>query len=113
MRAQRRAIPAAIDCRENRRPHHRQENGREDRMHKNYGKFCWYELMTTDVPAPERSCADVVGWSMRDSGMEGMKYILAYAGDAQAAGICEIPAEAEGMPPVWTGYIFTDRIEAT
>ena len=53
-------------------------------MHKNYGTFCWYELMTTDVPAAERFYVDVVGWSMRDSGMDGMKYTLAYAGDAQA-----------------------------
>ena len=82
-------------------------------MHDTYGKFCWDELMTTDVPAAERFYADVVGWSMRDSGMEGVRYTLAHAGDVQAAGICEIPAEAQGMPPVWTGYIFTDAIEDT
>lgn len=82
-------------------------------MHKDYGKFCWYELMTTDVPAAERFYSSVVGWTTRDSGMEGMNYTLAYAGENQAAGIMEIPAEAEGMPPAWVGYVFTDDIEKT
>lgn len=82
-------------------------------MHKDYGKFCWYELMTSDVPAAERFYASVVGWSTRDSGMPGMNYTLAYSGDSQIAGLMETPAEAEGMPPMWMGYIFTDRIEET
>jgi predicted enzyme related to lactoylglutathione lyase len=82
-------------------------------MHKDYGRFCWYELMTTDVDAAERFYGSVVGWSMRDSGMPGMKYTLAYAGETQAAGLMGIPAEAEGMPPAWIGYVFTDDIEAT
>ncbi len=82
-------------------------------MHKNYGKFCWYELMTPDVPAAERFYASVVGWSTRDSGMEGMDYTLAYSGETQVAGLMSLPAEAGEMPPMWMGYIFTDRIEDT
>lgn len=82
-------------------------------MHKDYGTFCWYELMTPDVPAAERFYASVVGWSTRDSGMEGMNYTLAYAGETQVAGLMELPKEAEGMPPMWMGYIFTDTIEET
>ena len=82
-------------------------------MHKNYGRFCWYELMTPDVPAAERFYASVVGWSTRDSGMPDMNYTLAYAGESQVAGMMEIPTEAEGMPPMWMGYIFTDTIEQT
>lgn len=54
-------------------------------MHKDYGKFCWYELMTTDVAAAERFYSSVVGWETRDSGMEGMNYTLAYAGDLTSA----------------------------
>ena len=82
-------------------------------MHKDYGKFCWYELMTTDVPAAERFYSSVVGWTTRDSGMEGMNYTLAYAGETQAAGLMGVPEEAKGMPPVWFGYVFTDDIEKT
>ena len=82
-------------------------------MHKDYGKFCWYELMTPDVAAAERFYASVVGWSMRDSGMEGMDYILAYAGESQVAGLMTLPAAAGGMPSMWMGYIFTDKIEET
>lgn len=82
-------------------------------MHKDYGKFCWYELMTPDVPAAERFYASVVGWSMRDSGMPDMNYTLAYAGEGQVAGLMTVPSPDEGMPPMWIGYIFTDRIEDT
>ena len=82
-------------------------------MHKDYGKFCWYELMTPDVPAAERFYASVVGWTMRDSGMPGMNYMLAYAGESQVAGLMTLPAEAGGMPSMWMGYIFTDKIEET
>lgn len=82
-------------------------------MHKDYGKFCWYELMTPDVPAAERFYASVVGWSTRDSGMEGMNYTLAYAGESQVAGLMSPPAEAGEMPAMWMGYIFSDDIEST
>lgn len=82
-------------------------------MHKDYGKFCWYELMTPDVAAAERFYASVVGWSTRDSGMEGMNYTLAYSGENQVAGLMSLPDEAGEMPPMWMGYIFTDTIEDT
>src|SRR5690606_2774036 len=86
---------------------------RNERMHKDYGKFCWYELMTTDVPAAERFYSSVIGWTTRDSGMEGMNYTLAYAGEMQVAGMMGVPEEAKGMPPVWFGYVFTDDIDKT
>ncbi len=82
-------------------------------MHKDYGKFCWYELITPDVPAAARFYGSVIGWSTRDSGMPSMNYTLAYAGESQIAGLMETPAEAKGMPPLWMGYIFTDKIEET
>lgn len=82
-------------------------------MHEDQGKFCWYELMTTDVAAAERFYGSVVGWTTRDAGMPGMAYTLAYAGESQAAGLMATPDEAEGMPPAWMGYIFTADIEAT
>lgn len=82
-------------------------------MHKNHGKFCWYELMTTDVPAAERFYGSVLGWTMRDSGMPGQHYMLAYAGDRQVAGLMAIPAEAAGMPPSWSAYVYAGDIEET
>lgn len=82
-------------------------------MHKDYGRFCWYELMTKDVDAAAHFYGTVVGWSTRDSGMPGMNYTLAYAGDSQVAGMMALPEEAAGMPPMWMGYIFTDKLEDT
>jgi predicted enzyme related to lactoylglutathione lyase len=82
-------------------------------MQEDHGKFCWYELMTTDVEAAERFYASVVGWSMRDAGMPNVKYTVAHAGDSMVAGVITIPDEAEGMPPAWIGYIYAEDIDAT
>lgn len=82
-------------------------------MHRNHGKFCWYELMTTDVPAAERFYASVLGWTARDSGMTGQDYTLVHAADRPVAGLMAIPTEAAGMPPAWSTYIFAGDIEAT
>lgn len=82
-------------------------------MHKNHGKFCWYELMTGDVAAAGRFYGSVLGWTARDSGMPGQDYTLAYAGDRQVAGIMAIPAEAAGMPPAWSAYVYAGDIDET
>ena len=69
------------------------------------GDFVWYDVMTTDVEAAEKFYANVVGWQMRDSGMPGQRYTLIMDGEQQIGGIMPIPAEAEGVPPAWMGYV--------
>lgn len=82
-------------------------------MHKDHGKFCWYELMTDDVAAAERFYGAVLGWTTRDAGMPGQPYTLASAGDRQVAGLMATPPQAGGMPPAWLAYVFAGDIEAT
>ena len=78
------------------------------------GTFVWYELMTTDAQAAERFYAEVVGWTMRDSGMPGMRYTLASAGEAMIGGIMGFPPEGcpPGAQPGWLGYIAVDDVDA-
>ena len=77
------------------------------------GTFVWYELMTTDAQAAVRFYGEVVGWTMRDSGMPGMRYTLASAGEAMIGGIMNFPPEGcpPGASPGWLGYIGVDDVD--
>jgi len=74
--------------------------------------FVWYELMTVDVRAAADFYSEVVGWKADHSDPQ---YTLLKVGDAQVAGMMETPAElkAIGMPPVWSGYVAVDDVDAT
>lgn len=78
------------------------------------GAFCWYELMTTDMDAAERFYRDVVGWTARAAGHDGMAYKVLHAGEAPAAGLMTLPEEAraKGARPSWIGYIAVDDVDA-
>jgi len=75
------------------------------------GSFVWYELMTSDVDAAAAFYAKVVGWSMADSGMPGMRYTLAKVGRRQVAGLMGFPADAGAGPPMWFGYILVAGVD--
>jgi uncharacterized protein len=77
-------------------------------------KFVWYELMTSNAFATESFYREVVGWSARDAGMTGMKYIILSVGEAPVAGLVQFPPEApqnEGKPG-WLGYIGVADVDA-
>ena len=80
----------------------------------NPNTFVWYELMTSDLDAAEKFYADVVGWTMKDPGMPGMRYMLAHAGEARVAGLMSIPPDARGAGarPGWIGYVGVDDVDA-
>jgi predicted enzyme related to lactoylglutathione lyase len=77
------------------------------------GTFCWNELVTRDVPEAEKFYTELLGWDAVDSGMPGMKYILFKAGDKDAGGMMEMPAEVpKEVPSHWMGYITVENIDA-
>jgi predicted enzyme related to lactoylglutathione lyase len=79
------------------------------------GKFCWYELMTTDTAAATAFYENVVGWRAQDSGMPGMAYTLLFAGESPVGGLMALPEEARkaGARPGWAGYIWVSDVDAT
>ncbi len=79
-----------------------------------HGRFCWYELLTTDTAAAEAFYGKVLGWSARDAGMPDMKYTLLHAGETGIGGMMTMPPEciAEGKPPGWMGYVAVDDVDA-
>lgn len=76
--------------------------------------FCWYELMTSDLPAAEAFYGSVVGWTARDSGMPGFRYALLSMGGIDIAGAMALPPHltAAGVPPHWLGYVRVEDVDA-
>jgi len=76
-----------------------------------HGTFCWNELISTDLQKAKKFYADLIGWDVKDSGMPGMEYLIAHAGDKQACGMMNMPAEAKGVPSHWMSYITVDDVD--
>ena len=79
-------------------------------MAKVQGTPCWYELSTAkgSLGAAEAFYGDVLGWTVRDAGMEGFDYHLASADGELVAGLMETPPDVGGMPPFWMIYFAVD-----
>ena len=84
-------------------------------MAKLQGTPCWYELDTHrgSLGAAEAFYGAVLGWSVRDAGMEGFDYHLASVDGAMVAGLMELPTEAGATEPSWTIYFAVDNADAT
>lgn len=74
-------------------------------------KFIWYDLMTPDMKASSQFYADVVGWSIKDSGMPGMDYAILSANGVDVGGIMPVPPSAQAMPPCWNGYVYSADVD--
>lgn len=77
------------------------------------GKFCWYELMTTDAKAAETFYRNVVGWDASPFGSSHLDYTVFKAGDEGIAGLMQLPADAcaGGARPAWIGSIAVDDVD--
>jgi hypothetical protein len=82
-------------------------------MAKSQGSYVWYDLATSDVNAAGKFYSDVVGWTVKDSGMPGMDYRLFNMGEAGVAGLMTLNADAKamGVPPMWLGHIRVDNVD--
>jgi uncharacterized protein len=75
------------------------------------GKFVWYDLMTTDVPASLKYYGDLFGWTTKvDAGSTG-PYTMLLSGGKEFGGIMAID-KTRPMPSHWIGYIAVDDINA-
>ena len=77
---------------------------------KMHGTPCWYELSTSEgnLGAAEAFYGGVLGWTVKDAGMEGFDYHLASADGDMVAGLMVMPPEVGGMPPFWMIYFAVD-----
>jgi len=79
------------------------------------GRFLWYDLLTTDVPAAQAFYRSVTGWSVEawEGGEE--PYPMWTVGERPIGGVMELPPEAreQGAPPHWMAYVGTPDVDAT
>lgn len=77
------------------------------------GTFCWNELMTRDSAAAKKFYGELVGWDFADSGMPGMNYTVMKAGEKDAGGMMDMPADVPAeVPSHWMSYITVDDVDA-
>ena len=83
-------------------------------MSDSHGKFCWYELLTTDPTAAGAFYTRVIGWTAEDSGLPGMAYTLFKIAGQGVGGVMTLPEEARqaGARPGWMGYIWVRDLDA-
>lgn len=79
------------------------------------GRFCWYELMTTDPRTAEEFYAAVAGWGTEEWQGSDPPYTLWKNGPTALGGLMELPEEAAaaGVPPHWIAYVSTPDFDAS
>jgi uncharacterized protein len=77
------------------------------------GRPVWYELMTTDTAAAETFYKKVVGWTSAPFDKSPNPYtVFSRAGQVGIGGLMKRP-EGMNMPPFWSMYIGTPKLEDT
>ena len=74
------------------------------------GRFCWYELMTTDPDATHDFYGQVAGWGTAPLDQaEVDSYVMWMNGETPIGGVMQLPDEAvaDGAPPHWLVHIST------
>jgi uncharacterized protein len=76
------------------------------------GRFCWFDLMTRDVPGALAFYKALFGWTTHtmDFGPAGT-YEIIQAGGVDFGGVMKPPGP--GAPPHWLGYVGVADIDAT
>jgi predicted enzyme related to lactoylglutathione lyase len=77
-------------------------------------RFCWVELLTSDVEAAQAFYGEVIGWTCAAPGRAERDYRIFFSDGNAAAGLICLPdeAKAEGARPSWFGYIATPDVDA-
>jgi len=76
------------------------------------GKFCWEEMLTSDVSATVRFYGEVFGWGTKAMEMPGMgTYTIFTRGENDTGGTMQMPPEAQA-PPHWLSYVSVDDRDA-
>lgn len=79
------------------------------------GRFVWYELLTTNMPAAKAFYGNVFGWATQDASTPSFAYSLFVAGGSPVCGLMELPMEARrmGATPRWVGYVGVADLDAS
>ncbi len=77
----------------------------------NTGRFCWHELVSTDIEKALRFYESLLGWTSTAMPMsEGMTYYILKNGDKQVGGAMKSPPN---VPSGWLVYVAVDDCDAS
>jgi predicted enzyme related to lactoylglutathione lyase len=72
------------------------------------GKFVWADLVTDDVPAAQKFCAELFGWTFRN--LDG--YLIASHDERPLCGMLQRPRpKDQSVQPRWIGYISVASVQ--
>lgn len=74
------------------------------------GRFCWHELVTTDLDAATKFYGELFGWTHRDNPGPMGSYRMFSHGETMAAGAIAGPP---GLPSSWLVYVAVDDADAS
>ncbi len=75
------------------------------------GRFCWHELVTTDLVAATKFYGELLGWTFRDNPSPvGGTYRMFSLGETMVGGAIAAPA---GVPSAWLVYVAVDDTDAS
>jgi len=79
------------------------------------GRFCWYELLTTNPEGAPSFYGDIAGWGTQPFEGSGEPYTLWMNGETPIGGVMQLPKQAidAGAPPNWLVHISTPDVKAT
>ncbi len=76
-----------------------------------HGGVAWCEVNTRDSAAAVEFYSKLLNVTTQKA--EGMDYYYMQRGEEMLAGILQMDAQWEGIPPHWMGYFFVDNTDAT
>lgn len=77
-----------------------------------HGAFSWTELTTRDPKEARKFYGKLLDWQFQDMDMGSGTYTVINVGGQGVGGITGIPSNANGMAPVWGGYVTVDNVDA-
>ena len=80
------------------------------------GRFCWFELSTTDQNAAKVFYSTLFGWTIRDFAMGEYGVYTFFERNGRDAGACatlQPEQAAQGIPPYWLTYVGVTSVDDT
>jgi predicted enzyme related to lactoylglutathione lyase len=80
-----------------------------------FGRFYWYDLITTDVEAAKSFYTKLMGWGTMAFETPGEPYTMWMNGEAPIGGVGKLPEDARkaGAPPYWISYVLVPNVDDT
>lgn len=78
-----------------------------------YGRFAWYELVTTDTDSAKTFYQDVMGWGALDASQPHRAYTLFTAGSTLVGGVMGLTRDSaeRGGRSGWLGYVEVSDVD--